>query len=151
MAGLIPKVIRQAIVDTLGSAGISRPLALYPYKPITGEPTEYPCVIVSHANGANYATTFGDKGIAEMPLRVEIRALSADGSSGEMVLDDLMAAGTGADSSIYDALDADRTLGNKVATYTVVNIEQPEERPMRDGTSTYWRGAFVLSIKQPRS
>lgn len=150
MAGLIPKVIRQAIVDTVKRSAVSRPLALHAYKPITGEPTEYPCLLVSHATGADYATTFGAAGIAEMPFRVEIRCQSADGISGEMALDDLMAAGTGADSSIYDALNADRTLGGKVATYTVVDVEQPEERTSPDGTD-YWRGAFVLSIKQPRS
>lgn len=151
MAGLLPKVIRQAIVDTIRSAGVSRPLALYAYRPVTGDPTEYPCVIVSHARGADYATTFGAAGIAELPLQVEIRTQATDGTSGEMALDDLMSAGLGSDSSIYDALDADRTLGGKVATFIVAGIEQPEERVLRDGTSTYWRGAFVLAIKQPRS
>ena len=151
MAGLVPKVIREAIVNTLRSSAISRPLALYAYKPVTGEPMEYPCVLVSHATGADYATTFGDRGIAEMPMRVEIRSTSTDGISGEMILDELMAAGTGADSSVYDALTADRTLGAKVATFTVLDVEQPNERLFSDGTSAYWVGAFVLSIKQPRS
>lgn len=150
MAGLVRSVIRQAIVDTVRRSAVARPLAMYAYKPITGEPTEYPCLLVSWADGANYASTFGAAGLAEIAVSVELRAQSADSLSGEQVLDALMDAGTGADSSVYDALNADRTLGSKVATFTVLDIEQPEERTSPDGT-TYWRGAFILSIKQPRS
>ena len=148
MAGLIPRTIREAVKATIDSAGLGRSVAVHAYAP-TVDPdavSQYPCILIGWADPANYRLTFGAQGIASLPLELEIRTQSADGISAEMALDDLLAAGTGAGSSIWDALDSDATLGGAVRTSTCVPSSPP--RPQGDGR---WSASIVLTAYAARS
>ena len=148
MAGLIPRTIREAVKKTIDSAGLGRSVAVHAYAP-TVDPdavSQYPCILIGWADPADYRLTFGAQGIASLPLELEIRTQSADGISAEMALDDLLAAGTGAGSSIWDALDSDSTLGGAVARTICVMSAPP--RPQGDGR---WSASLVLTAHAARS
>lgn len=147
MAGLNIIAVREAIAAQLQAAQIDR-LAVYAYDP--GDPPTYPAAIVQHANDGNYATTFGPKGLAEVTMRVQLRANAADSESAERALDALLSAGTGADRSVYDALDADRTFGGTVYTFTIADIAWPTQTNDQAG-NPIWVASISFSIKQPRS
>ena len=104
-------------------------------------------ILIGHAQeSTDYALTFGSQGIAEMHLEVEVRTHSADGRSGEEALDDLFAAGSGASSSVYDALLSSDTLGGTISRLRVVNVRPP--RPLGNGV---WSAAYIVAIYQARS
>jgi hypothetical protein len=149
MAGLIPRTIREAVKKTIDQAGLGRTVAVHAYAP-TVDPdavSQYPCILIGWADPANYRLTFGAQGIASLPLELEIRTQSADGISAEMALDDLLAAGTGSGSSIWDALDTDRTLGGVVTAATTLVMSSPP-RPQGDGR---WSASLVLTAHAARS
>jgi len=148
MAGLIPKTIREAVKRTIAEAGLGRTVAVHAYAPTADADAvaQYPCVLIGWADPAQYRVTFGAQGIASLPLELEIRTQSADGVSAEMALDDLLAAGAGAGSSIWDALDSDATLGGAVRTSTCEMTAPP--RPLGDGR---WSATLVLTAHAARS
>ena len=148
MAGLDPGAIRTAIKTQLGAASISRAITVYDYPP---EACSYPCIAILHAGeSADYAVTFGATGIASMAFRVEIRTTSADGISAAKALDDLISAGTGADSSVYDALNADHTLSGAIRTFTFTGFSPPQIREDVTGTR-FMAASFTITCHASRS
>jgi len=154
MAGLDIKATRNAIATVLEAASIGQDVAVYAYSPgpdpdiVTGSPA----ILIGHAPGTDYRLTFGARGLAQLKLEIEIRCTSADGVSAELALDDLLNAGTGATSSIFDALTADPTFGGVVGNSELSDPTPP--RPVRPGGSgpvAYWSASFTLTIYQPRS
>jgi len=148
MAGLNPKAVREALAAQLKN-NIQRGIGVHAYAPMLdpdGVPS-YPVILIGHAQeSTDYALTFGSQGIAEMHLEVEVRTHSADGRSGEEALDDLFAAGSGASSSVYDALMSDVTLGGLTHTLRVVDVRAP--RSLGDGR---WSAGWVIAVCQARS
>jgi hypothetical protein len=149
MAGLNPRRVREAVKAALDGSGLSRTVAVHAYAP-TADPdftAQYPCVLIGWADSADYRMTFGAQGIASLPLELELRTQSADGISAEMALDDLLAAGTGAAASIWDALDADPTFGGVVTAASKCVMTTPP-RPLGDGR---WSCTFTLTTHAARS
>ena len=148
MAGLNPKAVREKLAEQLAN-NIQRGIGVHPYAPMLDADAvpSYPVILIGHAQeSTDYALTFGPQGIAEMHLEVEVRTHSADGKSGEIALDDLFAAGSGASSSVYDALLSDVTLGGQCRSLRVVSVRPP--RPLGDGV---WSAAYIVAIYQARS
>jgi len=148
MAGLTPKLVREALQKQLAN-NLSRDVGVHAYAPLLDvrEFTGYPAILISHApESTDYALTFGSQGIAEMHLLVEAFTDSPDGVSAEMALDDLFAAGSGASSSVYDALMSDVTLGGLTHTLRVVDVRAP--RSLGDGR---WSAGWVIAVCQARS
>lgn len=148
MAGLTPKAVREALAAQI-AGNVQRGIGMHAYAPLidTEEAPAYPAGIIGHAQeGTDYALTFGPDGIAEMHLEISFYTHSADGKSAEQALDDLIAAGDGAGSSIYDALMADVTLGGIVRTLRVVNF-----RPPRSLGNGKWGASYIIAIYQARS
>lgn len=149
MAGLVIGTIRTALKTRLDAASMTRAVAVYDYVDDRDAVTQYPCIFIGHADPVDYAITFGSAGIAELPLEVEVRAQAADQRSAEKVLDDLLSAGTGATSSVYDAINADRTLGGACRTLTVVAASPP--RPGSNQNGVYWTTSYTIKIYASRS
>lgn len=150
MAGLIPRTVREALAQQLTN-NLQMVIGVHAYAP-GSDPDfvpAYPAILIGHADGTDYALTFGARGIAQMSLEVEVRTASGDnGVSAEMAADDLFAAGTGANSSVYDALMTDVTLGGVVSTLKVESVSPP--RPI-DTTSGRWSFTYTVSVYAPRS
>ena len=156
MAGLNIGTIRTAIKTVLDLSSIARDVAVYAYAPgpdpdvVPG----YPAVLIGHGNaGVDYMLTFGSRGLTQMDLEIEVRTASGDGGmSAERVLDDLLSAGTGTTSSIFDALNTDPTFGG-VCTSVVTKVSPPRPiRPAGPGTPVmFWAATFTLTINQPRA
>lgn len=148
MAGLNPGTIRTAIKAQIDAASISRALTVYDYPP---ETVAYPCVAILHADESpDYAVTFGPSGIASMPFVVDIRTTSADGVSAAKALDDLLTAGTGSTSSVFDALNADHTLGGAIRSFTWSGYTPPQIREDVNG-ARFMSASFVLLCHVSRS
>lgn len=147
MAGLNIIAVREAIADQLKAAQIEG-LSVYAYDP--GDPPSYPAAIVQHAGAGDYATTFGAQGVAEVTMRVQLRANAAESESAERTLDALLSAGTGASRSVFDVLDADRTFGGTVSTFTISDVAWPTQTNDQAG-NPIWIASISFSIKQPRS
>lgn len=148
MAGLNPKAVREALKSQLAN-NLSRVVGVHAYAPLLDvrEFSSYPAILISHApESTDYALTFSDQGIAEMHLLVEAFTDSPDGISAEIALDDLFAAGSGASSSVYDAILSSDTLGGLVARLRVVDVRPP--RSLGDGR---WSAGWVVAVYQARS
>lgn len=150
MAGLHIPTIRTALKTRLDAATMTRPVAVYDYVDDPDAVTQYPFIFMGHAEPIGYEITFGSQGIAELPLRVEVRAQAADNRSAEKVLDDLLSAGTGATSSLYDAINADRTLGGACRTLLIESASPPQPRTTANGIN-YWSASYTLKIQASRS
>lgn len=151
MAGLVIGTIRTALKTRLDAASMTRSVAVFDYAPDDPDAiTQYPCIVIRHASPIDYAVTFGPAGIAELPLLVEVRAQAADGRSAEKVLDDLLSAGTGATSSVYDAIMGDVTLGGACRTLRIVAASPPTPRQTPQG-KPYWSTSYTVTISASRS
>jgi hypothetical protein len=153
MAGLNPAAVREAVKAQLDNAGLARTVAVHLYHPGGDDDdaiTQYPCIIIGWADSADYRETFGAQGIASLPLELDIRTQAADPRSAEKALDDLLAAGTGADSSIFDALDADVTLDATVSVSQITMTQRPEPQRTPNGV-LYWSARLSLACRMPRS
>lgn len=146
MAGINPRAVREAIQASIRAAGMSRDVAVYAYPP---ESLAYPAVTIGWAQG-DYAITFGAAGIAQMRFAVDVRTTAAEIDSAAIALDDLLSAGTGAASSVYDALTADPTFGAAVGGSAVTDFTPPRRSQAVDGTPE-WVATFVVTATQPRS
>lgn len=151
MAGLVPATVRAAIKSTLDAASISRALAIYAYRPFwtADQFTQYPCLIIGYDTDTEYMGTFGPHGLAELHLRLELRTESSDCISAEMAMDAFLAAGTGADSSVFDALLADPTFGGVVGSSIARTATPP--RPLEESGVRYWSSFIPLTVYASRS
>lgn len=150
MAGLVIGTIRAALKTRLDAATMTRSVAVYDYCDDRDAVTQYPCIFIGHADPIEYAVTYGAQGIAQMSFEVEVRTQAADNRSAEKVLDDLLSAGTGATSSLYDAICADRTLGGTCHTLTVV-AATPPRKGVANGGTIYWSSTYTVTIAASRS
>lgn len=145
MAGLIPRTVREALAQQLTN-NLQMVIGVHAYAP-GSDPDfvpAYPAIRIGHAPGTNYTTTFGPQGIAKMALQVEALTSSADGGvSAEMALDDLYAIGTGANSSVYDAIMTDPTLGGALENIEYVDVAPP--RPIGDGRWSFTHTIYVYA------
>lgn len=149
--GVRIRALREAIKATLDAAPIARTIAVHAYRPAwtADQIHQYPCLIIGHDAAVGYRLTFGARGQAEVRLKLEVRTESSDCISAEMALDDLLSAGTGADSSIFDALTADPTFGGACASSVALTATPP--RPMQDGEARYWSSTIALTCQMSRS
>jgi hypothetical protein len=150
MAGLNISQVREAVKKALSGAAFARTVAVHAYDPHTDPEAhhQYPCVIMSIGDdGIQYRTTFGARGVAQLALRLEVR--TPDGPDGEKMMDDLLSAGTGATSSLFDALAADETFAGTIASGVALSVTAP--RRLTNGTSNYWSATYTLTVNQPRS
>lgn len=150
MAGLNISQVRTSVKDALSKAAFARKVAVHAYDPYTDPEAhhQYPCVIISIGDdGINYRTTFGAAGVAQLVLRLEVR--TPDGPDGEKMMDDLLGAGDGATSSLFDALANDETLGGVVGSAVALSVTAP--RRFTNGTNNYWSATYSLTVNQPRS
>lgn len=149
MAGLIPRTVREALAQQLTN-NLQRVVGVHAYAPNGNDPDAvpgYPAILIGHAPDTDYQITFGAQGIAKLLLQVEARTWSADnGMSAEIALDDLFAIGTGANSSVYDAIMLDPTLGS-----TVENIEYVDVSPCRPISEGRWSFTHTIAVYARRS
>lgn len=144
------RAIRKAVQDTLRLAPIARTVAFHAYDPFNDPAGHHqlPAVIISIADdGIKYRGTFGAAGLASVVLQLEVR--TQDGPDGEAMMDDLLSAGTGADSSLFDALTADPTFGGVISVGTTLESSSPKR--MKNESMTFWSATFKLTCHQPRS
>lgn len=148
MEGLHPVTVREALQAAIQNAGLDKTVAVHAYDP--GAPHhQYPALIIGHGTGVDYAITFGPRGIAVLNLQVEIRTSAVEPAGGGRQLDELLAAGTGANSSVFDALRSDPTLGGVVGDCTVKSATPP--RYVDDESGTYWTSTLPITVHQARS
>lgn len=86
----------------------------------------------------NYRLTFGPRSVMAMRLWVEIR-VGGDSPSADMEMDRYLTPGT--DESVFDAIEADRTLGLEGVDCTVENGATAPgwfEPTVSDGTGRTW-------------
>lgn len=141
---------REALKATIVKAGLARDIAIHAYDPYLEAEAhhQFPAIVISIAdNGIEYRRTMGAHGIASLTLLLEIR--TQDGPDGERVMDDLLNAGTGTSSSLFDAIASDPTLGGVVADAVALSVTSP--RRMSNGTTTFWSARMALTVTQPRS
>lgn len=100
--------IRQALADQI-VAGTDREVHAYPYPP--GSPGEMPAVVIRA--GEEYINYFVTQGLeADVNLILDVIApCRASVEDGLRVLDELLSADAGLPNSVFDAIEADPTLG----------------------------------------
>jgi len=144
MAGLHPRIIREAVASSIRAAGLAKEVGVFAYEPPTwAHPNS---VTIYHAAGSDYAVTFGATGLASLALEVRIRCTAAMREEAERALDDLLAAGTGAGSSVWDALNADRTFSAAVRTFEFIDY-----RPPTFTDDDALEASYVILVHQARS
>ena len=128
--GLNLRAIREAIKAQLDAAGFDRSVTVYAYHP--GSLT-FPCIIVRPASDyVGYFTTFGENGLADVQFEIEIQTTGRV-IDAQMALDDWLSVGSGATSSLVDALMADVTLGGAVQTCRLLSAGGYPDVELSDG------------------
>ena len=125
MAGLILADIHNALADQI-RVGIDRQTNVYPFP---NGSYNTPAVTV-HSDPSGYISywgTFGPNGDADILLRLKIEVDAADVESMCIKIADYLSVGTGNDSSIVDAVMADRTLGGVVGDCVILTAEWDTE------------------------
>ncbi len=124
MAGLILADIHNALADQI-RAGIDRQTNVSAFPDGS---TIYPSVTVhSDPEYISYWGTFGPNGDADIKLRLVLEVDAGDMTSICLKMADYLSAGTGNESSVVDAVMADRTLGGVVGDCVVLNAEWDSE------------------------
>ena len=114
---LDPYTIHVALADQIRDY-IAADVNVYPWPHRT---PDLPAVSIwPGAEYLAYIGTFGPNGIADMMLEVVVQQSAADDESEFKFLSDLLAVGTGAGSSIMDAVHLDRSLGGLVEDAVVL-------------------------------
>lgn len=112
--------IREALAEQI-DANTGRDLHAYPYPP--GSPGEPPAVVIREGGDDEYVQYYVDQGsqtdvtfVLDLiaPCRVSLE-------DGERVLDELRSAAAGLPNSVFDAIEADPTLGGVVEGCRVVS------------------------------
>jgi hypothetical protein len=106
--------IREAIADQLAN-GLDRETNTYPYA-LGADAMRAPYVVVMPPGGdyIAYYATMGDQGTTDLILNLHIVTASTDPMSCQIALDDYLSIGGDNQSSVVDAMNADRTLGGVV-------------------------------------
>lgn len=122
--------IRTALATRI-VAGTAREVHAYPYP--TGSPGEMPAVVIrSGEEYINYFVTQGDA--ADVSLILDIIAPARVSiEDGLRVLDELLSADAGLPNSVFDAIEADRSLGGVVETCQIGGAGQHVGRDGADG------------------
>jgi len=129
--------IRTALVDKI-RATVARDVNVYPY-PLQNPNLPSVTVTAGGSGGyIDYQVTSGTSPVCDVYFTVTVVATAADEVSPQIVVDDLLSAGTGQGSSLIDALIADRTLGAVVQNLHIGTASTPR-------TQVDDSGAFTVS------
>lgn len=141
MAGLALETIHRALATQL-KANILRDTNTDPFPIGILNP---PCITVYPDSGKylDYWKTFGPNGNTDLMLRLKLE-VRADDESVFIKIADYLSAGTGFDSSIMDAVMADRTLGGTVEDAVVLEAYWDAE----NDPSVAWLTVSIILKKQ---
>lgn len=142
-------VIRNALATVI-RGGVARTVnvhAMWPDSAII-----LPAVIViPAAEYVAYHEAFA-RGLATVAL--EIRLYATGTVAGQLVIDDMLSAGAGKDSSVIDAIEANRSLGGIVSDCIVRSAREVGRVDLSAdgvGQSLSWTATIPLDVFDPRS
>jgi hypothetical protein len=114
-----PKEIREALAEQLRQ-NVARGINYFAYRP-ANPPVPYVAVICDDPY-VGYHETFATAttgALCDVRFMIEI-GHSGEAQSAQIFIDELLASGTGQQSSVIDAIEADRTIGGTVETCIVL-------------------------------
>ena len=117
MAGCDPWAIRVALADQIRDY-VSADINVYPHG--MRNPDNPSIQVVAAAEHIAYIGTMGANGVGDMMLELLVSTSSQDDESEMRLLCELLSAGTGYESSLFDAVHSDRTLGGVVTDAVVL-------------------------------
>jgi hypothetical protein len=100
---------------------ISRAVHVYANEPAN---VDFPAIVINLAGDINYHASYGGKPMTEFDFDIEVR-VSASNIDAGMAINDYLSVGVGKDSSIHDAIFADRSLGGLVEDCYVLTATAP--------------------------
>ena len=137
-----PWAIRVALADQI-RANVAADINVYPHGKRN---PDNPSIQVRAASGhIAYIGTFGADGIGDMMLELVVSMDAADDESEVRFLCDLLSAGTDAESSLFDAVHSDRTLGGVVSDAVVLTADQVIEGDLELSASATWPVRIIFT------
>lgn len=122
MAGLSLQAIRVALATQI-SANVARQPSVFAYDPENR--SGHNIVIKPAADYVAYFGTMGPNGTADILLEIDIEVPGRLADS-QIAMDDYLSAGTGNDSSVVDAIHANKTLGGLVDNCVCLTADGPD-------------------------
>lgn len=122
MSGLSLQAIREALATQIGDT-VARHPSVFAYDP---EGRSGHNIVIRPADDyVAYFGTMGPNGLSDILLEVDIEVPGRLADS-QIAMDDYLSAGTGNDSSVVDAIHANRTLGGLVDDCVCLTADGPD-------------------------